>query len=69
MNVNNVVSLQGRISSDLTLKGVEGKESLFVNLAVQRFYNGKTDTDFLSCRAFGATAAFIAKYFTKGEAI
>lgn len=39
-----------------------------ITIACPREFN-KEETDFLDCVAFGNTATFISKYFTKGEKI
>jgi single-strand DNA-binding protein len=69
MSANNMFILHGRISNDLVVKGVDKKAYMFFNVASSRVYNGKTETDFLFCKAFGGTAEFIAKWFKKGSPI
>lgn len=69
MTANNLFVIHGRISSDLAVKGTDKKAYVFFNVAVSRYYDGKTFTDFLYCKAFGATAGFIGKQFKKGSAI
>jgi len=69
MNANNNFTLHGRISSDVALKGSGDRQYIFFTVAYNHFYNGKTQADFLFCKAFGKTAEFVSKYFKKGSAI
>ena len=71
----NKVIIIGRFTRDPEIKYSTGENvtatarfSLAVN---RRFKNkeGNYDADFINCVAFGKTAEFIEKYFTKGMAI
>lgn len=61
----------GRLVRDPELKvGNSGSEYCKFTIANDRKHkdeNGKTITDFIDCVAFGKTAAFIDKYFHKGD--
>ncbi|MBQ4263103.1 MAG: single-stranded DNA-binding protein [Bacilli bacterium] len=68
----NKVVLIGRISNDLKLNVIGEKKTSTIqfSLAVNRNYknkDGKYDTDFINCVAFGNIADFINKYFKKGD--
>ena len=67
----NVVILQGRVTKDLELRQTtSGTEVLRFTVAVDRYSKDKeSDTDFISCIAFGKTASFIGNYFSKGRMI
>ena len=62
----------GRITKDIELQtGKSGSEYAKFTVAVNRRKdkNGETKADFIDCTAFGKTAAFVAKYFKKGDGI
>ena len=62
----------GRITKDIELQtGKSGSEYCKFSVAVNRRKdkNGETRADFIDCTAFGKTAAFVAKYFKKGDGI
>ena len=62
----------GRITNDLELKTTpNGKEVISFNIAVDRDFqqNGQKETDFFPVVAWGATAGFISRYFSKGKLI
>ena len=62
----------GRITKDIELQtGKSGSEYCKFTVAVNRRKdkNGETKADFIDCTAFGKTAAFVAKYFKKGDGI
>ncbi|MDE6182475.1 MAG: single-stranded DNA-binding protein [Eubacteriales bacterium] len=70
----NKVILMGRLTRDVELKYTNGKEPVAIgkfSLAVSRRFKkeGEPDADFINCVAFGKTAEFISKYFTKGKMI
>ena len=69
----NKVVLQGRITNDLEIKAVgSGTEVCNFSLAVDRQFkdkDGNKQTDFLDCTVFGKGAAFLSKYFHKGDGI
>lgn len=65
----NTVVLQGRLTKDPELRTtVSGKAVTSFALAVQRDYaaDGNPETDFIDAVAWGGTAEFVAKWFTKG---
>ena len=62
----------GRITKDIELQtGRSGSEYAKFTVAVNRRKdkNGEVKADFIDCTAFGKTAAFVAKYFKKGDGI
>ena len=62
----------GRITKDIDLQtGKSGSEYAKFTVAVNRRKdkNGNQKADFIDCTAFGKTAAFVAKYFKKGDGI
>ena len=71
--MNNVV-LVGNVVRDIELKTIGSKDTAYVRFTVacQRRYadsDGNRTADFISCTAWGKTAEFIAKYFSKGSKI
>ena len=69
----NNVSLQGRFTAAPELRTTSnGKMYVKFALACERDFadaNGNRGTDFISCTAWGKTAEFISKYFTKGSMV
>lgn len=71
----NKVMLVARLCRDPEIRYTQGENSSavarFSVAANRRFKNseGNYDADFINCVAFGKTAEFIEKYFTKGMAI
>ena len=67
----NLVVLIGNLVKDVELKATTlGKEVCSFTLAVQRSYKnteGKYDSDFINCIAYGKTAEMISKYTKKGD--
>lgn len=62
----------GRITKDIDLQtGKTGSEYCKFTVAIDREKdkNGDKKTDFVDCTAFGKTAAFVQKYFKKGDGI
>lgn len=62
----------GRITKDIELQtGKTGSEYCKFTMAIDREKdkNGDKKTDFVDCTAFGKTAAFVQKYFKKGDGI
>lgn len=62
----------GRITKDIELQtGKTGSEYCKFTVAIDREKdkNGDKKTDFVDCTAFGKTAAFVQKYFKKGDGI
>ena len=71
----NKVIIIGRFTRDPEIKYTTGESATATarfSLAVNRRFKNKEgnyDADFINCVAFGKTAEFIEKYFTKGMAI
>ena len=71
----NKVIIIGRFTRDPEIKYTTGENATATarfSLAVNRRFKNKEgnyDADFINCVAFGKTAGFIEKYFTKGMAI
>jgi len=63
----NSVSLLGRTTREIELKGNETKFCSF-SLAVNRRTKEK-ETDFINCKAFGKTAEALSQYVQKGNQI
>ena len=62
----------GRITKDIDLQTTKtGTEYCKFTVAVNRKKdkNGETKADFVDCTAWGKTAAFVQKYFKKGDGI
>ena len=62
----------GRITKDIELQtGKSGSEYARFTVAVNRRKDkdGNQKADFIDCTAFGKTAAFVEKYFKKGDGI
>lgn len=70
--INSVV-LMGRLTADPELKNTNsGIEVCSFSVAVERPYkneNGEKQTDFINVTAWRQNAAFISKYFRKGQMI
>lgn len=73
--MNNVV-LIGNLCRDNDVRYSSGQNATAIlrnTIAVQRKFKnketGQFDSDFISIQAFGNTAEFISKYFTKGSKI
>lgn len=68
--LNNVI-LMGRLTRDPEKRYTEsGKAVTGFSLAVERDYKpegGERSVDFIDCVAFGSSAEFVSKYFTKGQ--
>lgn len=71
----NKVIIIGRFTRDPEIKYTTGENATATarfSLAVNRRFKNKEgnyDADFINCVAFGKTAEFIEKYFTKGMTI
>ena len=71
----NKVIIIGRLTRDPEIKYTTGENATATarfSLALNRRFKNKEgnyDADFINCVAFGKTAEFIEKYFTKGMAI
>ena len=69
--INNVI-LMGRMTADAELKSTpSGKYVTSFSIAVERDFtqNGERQTDFINLVAWGKTAEFITRYFSKGNMI
>lgn len=65
----NSINLTGRLTADVELKQTQsGTPVCGFRIAVKR-PRTKDKTDFFTCKAFGSTAEFVAKYFSKGNKI
>lgn len=66
----NILIIKGRLTADPELRQstTSGNNFCTFSVAVNRTRQ-KDATDFISCTAFGKTAEFISKYFTKGKEI
>lgn len=67
----NNVSLVGRLTKDPEEKMAGETTATRFTVAVDRAFKkeGQPAADFISCVAFGKTAEFVAKYFSKGKPI
>lgn len=69
----NKVILMGRLTKDVELKVTQsGTNMCDFTIAVDRRFvkqGEERQTDFINCRAFGNTSAFIGKWFSKGRMI
>lgn len=72
LNLNKII-LAGRLVTDPELKNTNnGTAVVTFRMAVNRRFpsqNGQNEADFFRLTAFGKTAEFITRYFTKGMAI
>lgn len=68
----NSVQLIGRLTKDPEVRYTDGGASIArFSIAVDRRFKQESgeSADFINCVAFGKTAEFIEKYFTKGKKI
>ena len=68
----NRVILKGRIAKEPEVKTtVSGQTFARLTIAVDRYTKAGEErkADFINCTAWGQTAQFLAKYFTKGKEI
>ena len=67
----NMVMLFGNIGwmSELRVIGEKQTEIVSFSLATREYYNKEHKTTWHQCKAFGARAATISKYFSKGKQI
>ena len=69
----NIAILTGRLTKDPELRSTtSGKSVCSFTIAVDRRFknaSGEREADFLPCVAWGQTAEFVDKYFTKGSRI
>ena len=66
----NKLIIMGRLTRDPELRRTQaGKAVASFTLAVDRDFSqdGKKETDFIDCVAWGNTAEFVSKYFTNGR--
>lgn len=67
----NRLILMGRFTRDPELRRTQsGKAVARFTLAVERDFkpeSGERETDFIDCVAWGSTADFVSKFFTKGR--
>ena len=64
----NKIELIGRLVADPELSvTADGLEMLKFRLAVHRAKSKEKTADFIPCKAWGKTAAFISGYFGKGD--
>lgn len=64
----NITILTGRLTKDPAMRATNETTVARFTLAVDReFKRDGNNADFISCVAFGKTAEFIEKYFTKGS--
>lgn len=71
--MNNFIGL-GRISKDIEVRYSQGDTQMAIakfSVALNRKFKkeGEPTADFINCVAFGKTAEFIEKYFSKGKLI
>lgn len=70
----NKVILIGNLTKDIELKTMQsGMVLASFDIAVARAFKnkqtGETETDFIRCQAWGKTAEFLSRYFSKGKAV
>lgn len=67
----NKVFLIGFLTRDVDSRAAGETTVVKFGVAVNRKYkkDGQQDADFINCTAFGKTAEFISKYFSKGSKI
>lgn len=69
MSLNHIV-LQGRCTKDPELRtGQSGNSVTTFTVAVERDFSKDKEADFINCVAFGKTAEFVSRYFTRGAMI
>ena len=70
----NKVNLLGRLTKDPEVRYTNATEPVAIanyTLAVNKRFkrDGEPDADFINCVAFGKTAEFAEKYFSKGQQV
>lgn len=70
----NKVILIGNLTKDIELKQTQSGMALTsFDIAVARAFKnkqtGEAETDFIRCQAWGKTAEFLSRYFSKGKAV
>lgn len=68
MNFNKVI-LGGHLTADPELKDGTNSKYADFSIAVNRAYKENKSVHFINCRAYGAKAEVIDKYFKKGKPI
>lgn len=67
----NHITVMGRLTRDPDMRQTQGGKSVAnFSLAVDRDFksqNGERETDFIDCVAWGSTADFVGKFFSKGR--
>lgn len=70
----NKIILIGNLTKDIEVKQTQsGMVLTNFDIAVARAFKnkqtGETETDFIRCQAWGKTAEFLARYFSKGKSV
>lgn len=66
----NIVILEGNLVRDPELRYTQaGKAVARITVANNNDYNGKENTSFIDCTAWGKTAENVSKYLTKGSKV
>lgn len=66
----NIVAIIGRCGRDPEIKTTpSGSKVVTLSLGVDRKSNGKNETDWIDCTAWGKTAEFVEQYIHKGDRI
>lgn len=65
----NSVHLMGRITKDIELRHTQSDMAFISFIIAVNRPTKDSKADFISCKAFGKTAEFINKYFSKGNQI
>lgn len=70
----NKIWMTGRLTKEPEVRYAQGSTTTAIaniSIAVDRKYKkeGQPEADFFSCTAFGKTAEFLEKYFSKGQKI
>lgn len=64
----NHISIMGRLTKDVEIRRTNsGTAVANFTLAVERDFSKDKETDFIECVAWGKTAEFAEKYFSKGS--
>lgn len=64
--------LKGRLTKDIELRytqGAEPKAYTNFSIAVPRRFSKAKEVDFINCQAWGKTAEFLNKFFSKGKEV
>ena len=70
----NKIIIKGRITKELEVRYTQTSNTAVVSftVAVNRYFvkqEEERQTDFINCVAYGKTAEFVSKYFSKGQEI